>query len=353
MVLVGAGHAHLQVLEACAEAAPPDVSLTVVVDQPVAVYSGMVPGAVAGDHPLEETVIPVAPLVAAAGGSLRTSPLVGVDPVGRRLFLGDGSTVEYQVASLNLGVVDGGQDTPGVPEHVVSARRADRLMEAARTRGGDPAVVVGGGAAGVELAAALAGLGSGPVTVVEAGDRLLPGRGDSVAGAVRKALEKRGVEVLLGRAVREVGTGTVVLADGAELPAGLVVWAVGAAPPPLLADTPLPLDGDGYLRVRSTLQVVGHPDLFAAGSCASVEGEDLANAGVHAVRQGPVLAGNLEARLSGRRVDPYRPPSDILTLLNLGDGRALGTKWGFSLSGRWVHALKTRIDRRWVGRFRR
>jgi len=352
-VLVGAGHAHLQVLEAWAEASPPELSLTVVVDQPVSVYSGMVPGAVAGDHPLEEALIPVAPLVAAAGGQLRTSPLAGVDPVGRRLFLADGSTVEYRVASLNLGVVDGGTDTPGVPDHVVSARRADRLMDAARAHEDGPIAVVGGGAAGVELAAALAGRGRGPVTVVEAGDRLLPGRGDSVAEAVRDALEARGVEVRLGAAVAEVRAGVVDLSDGRGLEAGLVVWAVGAAPPPLLADTPLPLDEDGYLRVRSTLQVVGHPDLFAAGSCASVEGEKLARAGVHAVRQGPVLAGNLEARLSGGRVDPYRPPSDILTLLNLGDGTALGTKWGVSLSGRWVHALKSRIDRRWVRRFRR
>jgi selenide,water dikinase len=129
-----------------------------------------------------------------------------------------------------------------------------------------------------------------------------------------------------------------------------VVWVAGAAPPPWLAASGLPSDATGFVRVGTTLQVDGHPDLFAVGDCAAFE-PALAKAGVFAVRQGPVLARNLRAHLSGKHLRPYRPQRDFLALLNLGDGSALGTKWGLAAEGRSVFALKDRIDRRFVRRF--
>jgi selenide,water dikinase len=75
---------------------------------------------------------------------------------------------------------------------------------------------------------------------------------------------------------------------------------------------------------------------------------------VYAVRQGPVLADNLIARAGGpigRRLRRYRPQRDFLSLLNLGDGTAIGAKWGVAAQGRALFALKDRIDCRFVRRF--
>jgi selenide,water dikinase len=106
------------------------------------------------------------------------------------------------------------------------------------------------------------------------------------------------------------------------------------------------------VRVEPTLQVVGHPDLFAVGDCAALAGRPwVRKAGVYAVRQGPVLDANLRARLRGARLRPHRPQRDFLALLNLGRGEALGAKWGVALEGRWVWRWKNRIDRRFVRRF--
>jgi selenide,water dikinase len=69
------------------------------------------------------------------------------------------------------------------------------------------------------------------------------------------------------------------------------------------------------------------------------------------VREGPVLDANLRARLAGGRLRAYRPQRNFLALLNLGDGRALGSKWRLSASGRAVWRLKDRIDRGFVRRF--
>jgi selenide,water dikinase len=92
--------------------------------------------------------------------------------------------------------------------------------------------------------------------------------------------------------------------------------------------------------------------MFAVGDCATLdEFPDTPKAGVYAVRQGPILMRNLRAVAAGGGLESYRPQADFLTLLNLGDGSALGTKWGRTFEGRWVMWLKDRIDRRFMKRF--
>ena len=89
------------------------------------------------------------------------------------------------------------------------------------------------------------------------------------------------------------------------------------------------------------------------GDCAAwTAGPGLAKAGVYAVRQGPVLAHNLMARIRGERLRAYRPQRDFLSLLNLGDGARDRHQVGrLGRRGRPVFSLKDWIDRRFVRRF--
>jgi selenide,water dikinase len=106
------------------------------------------------------------------------------------------------------------------------------------------------------------------------------------------------------------------------------------------------------VRVRETLQVDGHAALFAVGDCAALAGAPwLPKAGVYAVRQGPLLAENLRFALSGEPLRAYRPQRDFLALLNLGEQRALGAKWGVAFAGAAAWRLKDAIDRRFMRRF--
>ncbi|OSX68554.1 hypothetical protein BU14_2588s0001 [Porphyra umbilicalis] len=185
------------------------------------------------------------------------------------------------------------------------------------------------------------------------------------------------------------------LAPGAAHPPlhfDLLVTATGAAAHGwLAAATDLPVDGGGFVRVGPTLQVPGAAAggrVFAAGDCAAVDGGGgggggggVPKAGVFAVRQGPVLSANVAAVAAAarrplppragsrgepattaaagkgadcvrvRRLRTFHPQRDFLSLLATGDGRAVGTKWGHAVEGRWVWALKDAIDRRWMRRF--
>jgi selenide,water dikinase len=180
---------------------------------------------------------------------------------------------------------------------------------------------------------------------------LLPGYPRRVARRVHREAEQRGIAIREGARVVAVEPDAVLLEEG-RVPCDLAVWATGAAPLPFPSRSPLPVDEEGFVRVRRTLQVLGHDDLFAAGDCASLaDAPWVRKAGVYAVREGPWLEANLRALLRGRRPGRYRPQRHFLSLLNLGEERALAAKWGAVAVGRWVWRWKDRIDRRFVRRF--
>jgi len=100
-----------------------------------------------------------------------------------------------------------------------------------------------------------------------------------------------------------------------------------AAPAPWLADTTLALDPEGFIRVRETLQSVSHPEVFAAGDIAAIEGHSPPKSGVYAVRAGEPLADNLRRLLAGKALIAYKPHFGImipLVLMTSGRWRAFG-----------------------------
>ncbi|MDX1394358.1 MAG: selenide, water dikinase SelD [Gemmatimonadota bacterium] len=364
IVLVGGGHAHIQVLKDFAMRPARGVRLTVVLDRPIAVYSGMVPGYVAGQYSREELEIDVLPLARLAGARVILSAATGLDPGARTVELDGRPPVPFDLVSLDIGSTVAGLDTPGVREHALPTRPIGRFvhtvedrLETTRRRGGAPrVVVVGAGAGGVELAFTLSARfgavpGGAEISLIESGPRILPGYAERLAARVEDAAAERGIRVRVDSPVEAVGRDHVVV-DGTRVETELVVWVTGAAPSPSFDASGLPVDDRGFVSTGDALEVVGVPGVFAVGDCATMSSAPwIPRAGVYAVRQGPVLAENLRRAAGGARPRRYRPQRDFLTLLNLGDGTAIGTKWGLSVAGRAVFRLKDRIDRRFVEAF--
>ncbi len=369
VILVGGGHSHVQVLEALASEPLEDASVTVVVDKPIAIYSGMVPGYVAGQYREDELEIDVPALCRHAGVDVIVRPVESIDADQQSIQIEGHDPIRYDLASINVGSTVAGLDTPGIRTHAIPTRpisdlvaRVDGLVERAQSRvPKDPfrIIVVGGGAGGVELAFTfrerLIGSAAGPVTttLVHAGRRILEGYPASLARRVYRHAEPRDIDIVCGRRVTSADATKVLLDNDIRLPFDALIWVTGAVSHPIFERSGLPVEERGFVRTRSTLQVDGYDNLFAVGDCATLdEFPKTPKAGVYAVRQGPYLTANLRAALKGEALENYHPQSDFLTLLNLGDGTALGAKWGRSFQGRWVMRLKDWIDQRFMERFR-
>ena len=87
LLLLGGGHAHLQVMRAFANEAVPAAELTLVTPYPRLTYSGMVPGHVAGHYSLEQCSVPLAPMAERAGVRLLQGAATAIDTARRSVCL--------------------------------------------------------------------------------------------------------------------------------------------------------------------------------------------------------------------------------------------------------------------------
>jgi selenide,water dikinase len=356
---------------------PANARLQVVLDRSVAVYSGMVPGFVAGKYTLHELEIDVLPLARRAKAGVILSAATDLDPVRKEITIEGRPAIRFDLASLDVGSTVRGLELPGVSKHTLATRPIGRFVRMIDARLAEfdqidhpPRIlIVGGGAAGTELAftidARLRRAGIDPaIAILTTDEELLAESSRRTRRVIRREATTRGFETIISRRViRADATGVVVEdVDSAEsdhheihLQADLVVWATGASPmdfPRNQGTTGLSRDSGGFLEVRDTLQSVGFDDVFAAGDCARLVNHPwVPRAGVYAVRQGPILDRNLRARLDGKSLTTYRPQRDFLSLLYLGEQRALGSKWGLAGANGPLFRLKDWIDRRFMSRF--
>ncbi|MGE3957371.1 MAG: FAD-dependent oxidoreductase [Vicinamibacterales bacterium] len=367
VVLLGAGHTHLHALKHWREQAPPGATLTCISDYPVATYSGMLTGVLAGDYLPAAMEVPLAPLCEAANAALVVGQVARVDLHARAVTMGDGRVVAFDLLSVGVGStpatrgVEFDRASSGLvaikPMQTFLARMRDALLHGRVANEAPRVVIVGGGAAGVELALCLptfvsATIGSHASFTLVADGPILP---DCSAGLMRRAaiaLERAGVAQLSGRVVR-VADAQVHLDSGSVLDAELIVWTTGASPRQVLSLIDLPKDSAGFLATDDTLRSTGDPRVFAVGDAGAIAERPVPKAGVYAVKQGPVLLDNLRRTLNGQPLRPFVPQRSFLKLLNAGGGHALGEWRGVSFEGRWCRWLKERIDTRFIAQFQR
>ncbi|MDQ2865690.1 MAG: NAD(P)/FAD-dependent oxidoreductase [Candidatus Eremiobacteraeota bacterium] len=183
-------------------------------------------------------------------------------------------------------------------------------------------VVVGGGFTGVEAAGEFVDLFRSIVhyyptielseirlVLVEGGATLLPGLPKKMGAYAKDALLQRRVEILTGDGVASADDDGLVLQSGTRITTATIVWSAGIMPTQAIAKTPLPRTKRGAVIVDEDLRVAGFTELWAAGDCAAIPdgtGGTYPATAQHAIREGPVLAGNIVATLREEPLERFR-----------------------------------------------
>lgn len=382
IVLVGAGHTHIELALRSAEIVSDGHELVLINPYRMHPYSGMGPGLLSGTYSAADVLLPAARLVEEGGGRFIDDRVTGMDPQRRVLTLEDTGELSYDLVSFNLGSepfdVPGGADHFAVKpiSNLAEARTAieRRAMRQRSVR----IAVIGGGPGGVELAGNSAHLLS-RLQVAKPEIALYTGSGTlgGVSGERERFVEKR----LLGSGVT-IYRGERRRPD--ELDSDVVLLASGIRPPKVQEKLGLPLSADGGIRIDRYLRSVSFPQVFAVGDCATFEEHPLDRVGVFAVRMQPVLLENLKrSAAAGSSEEPRagnpgnagspehaNPPANggtagnsdnglipfvgthvYLAGFNLGFGHGLLYRGRWTLWGRPAFKLKNYLDRKFMARF--
>jgi selenide,water dikinase len=364
LVLVGGGHSHLFVLEDLALRPDESISVSLVTPHPTAIYTGMLPGYVAGHYSLERCSIDLLRLAGRAHAAFVQTTAVLVNPDMREVICADGTVLGYDALSFDIGSqpVTG---VAGADKHALAMRPVGRfvtgwtaLLARAKEKGPGSISVIGGGAGGVETALAIAhrlhlefGASAPHVRIVTDSPALLPEFGEAMRRRVMRSARRYEIGVHAGSAVVEVGAGFIRLASGLEFESGATIWAAGAGAPAIFRESGLATDAAGFLAIDEVMRSTSHAGIFGSGDCATQVASPRPKAGVFAVRAGPVLAANLRAALAGAPLAPFRTRRNYLLLLSTGAQNAVGGYGPFAWEGDWAWRWKDRIDRRFIDRF--
>ena len=175
-------------------------------------------------------------------------------------------------------------------------------------------VCVGGGPTGVECAGALSELIYGvmaheyhnldfseaKVVLVEAMDHVLAMMPDSLQQeTIRVLRDIRKVDVRTSTQVMDYDGEELKLKDGSAIPTKTVIWAAGVKAVSFVKNLGAETDRAGRVVVEKTLQVKGHPEIFAIGDCANFmqDGRPLATVAPVATQQAAVCVENIKKLL--------------------------------------------------------
>ncbi len=358
LLLVGGGHAHVEVLRRLAETPVADVDVALFDPSPSVWYSGMLPGVIAGHYEPNEAKINLWALCQKARVRFIETSITSVDPALQRVYTAAGDRHFYDVVSFDVGSVS--RQLPSTPgSYIVPVKPIEPLLTAITEReairsSSLTVSVIGGGAAAVEVALGLAyrwrEAKEKKIGIVSA-TRLLEGFPPRVRATALAHCKALGVAVSESKPVASIEPSRLMLADGETVANQITILATGYAPSPLLEKIDVMKTDDGSLSVNSGLQSRSHKNVFAAGDCAGNPKLPMAKAGVFAVRQGPVLFDNLSRTLRGEDLVSYEHDAKALALISLGGKTAIATRNNFAFAGNWAWRWKDRIDRKWLEKY--
>lgn len=258
--------------------------------------------------------------------------VMDIDSADKRVLFEDGGAVSYDTLVLATGAQPayfghdewkpyvGGlktvEDAITIRRRVLlSFERAERETDDERRAALLTFIIVGGGSTGVELAGTIAELAhenlpkdfrhidtqKARIILIEAGPRILPDFTKDLAAYAQAALERLGVEIELGRPVRDCTDNGIVF-DGRNVAAKVILWAAGVRASPAADWLGVPADHANRVKAKPDLSAPGHPEIFVIGDTVSVDGwhgKPVPGIAPAAKQQGHHVATTIKLRLRG------------------------------------------------------
>jgi len=357
LVLIGGGHAHVSVLRSFGMNPFPGLRITVISDVLDAPYSGMLPGYVEGIWRYEDMHINLPQLCQFAHARLIWGSVNSLDTAKRRIEIDNAAPVEYDLLSINSGAQPDLDSIEGASKFAIAVKPISHFIKKIPkdVENHTSFSIIGGGAAGVELALAFrtryqAHQINPQIAIFNRQDRLIPSAPVAVSRWLEKTCAEQNIQLHHNSEVKKITQHGIVTKDQ-HFASDHHFLVTAVNPANWIKNIAARHDENGFLLTRPTLQLLEDDTIFAAGDVAQIAQHERPKAGVFAVRAGPVLAKNIRLLLQGKQLDGYVPQKRYLALIGLANKQAIAIRGNWSSKAGWLWTLKCWIDKRFMYKF--
>ena len=364
IVILGAGFAGLTAAQTLARYAGAGLRITVIDRENYHTFTPMLYEVASCSVLPYDVAVQLRPLVAAHGVEFRKAIVTGVD-FDQQQVQTDTGPIRYDYLVVALGSTTNFFGNSAAEQHALTLKSLedalsirnhviDTLEEASRSMNREErrmlltAVIVGGGATGVETAGAMSDIvrhviakdyptlnrSECRIVLVESGPKLLGQMDQKMASIALDQLKSAGVEVWLNSKAKSVTADRVETEDGRSISARTIIWAAGVRAPGVVANLGVAHGKAGSIQVNDFLQIPERPTVFAVGDNAQATDEQrraplLAAA---AMQEGRAAARNIVCMLQRRPMARFRY-RNLGNAVSISHGEGVAEIAGKTISG--------------------
>ena len=360
LVLIGAGHANIQVLKHLTMKSYEGLQTILINNSYSSLYSGMIPGLIENYYKFEDASIDLPKLCKNSESIFIHDEIIKLDEKNNYIYLKSHPAIKYTVMSLNVGSqskiknLDISKDA-----HIIKVKPISNLYNQVnlinnliKKKELVSCSVIGGGVAGVEIAFALQSRFKDNIKI-----KIFLNK-KHLENNISRQTFKRLLNLLDKNNIDFINTEIIAIKDRFiedkdknRYQTNISIISTGAMSLSWVINSELNLDEEGFIKVNSYLQSENYKNIFATGDIASLNFAKRQKSGVMAVRQGEKLKKNIFKFLLNKNLCSFKPPSNWLYLIGVGNQNAVMNWRQVSLSGSLVWKLKEFIDRRFIKKF--
>jgi NADH dehydrogenase FAD-containing subunit len=360
LIFAGGGHAHIHSLTNLNKFTDAGADVTVVNRSKYHYYSGMGPGLLSGYYNADDTRFNIKEITESSGCRFIEAEIVKIISGERKLVLSDHSELQYDIVSFNTGSEILSLPVSGDVQNIYPVKPVENITRINELITGKKKnlkiAVIGGGAAGVEIAANLNELSrknsTGADISIISREHLLPGYSEKFYMSALSYLENSGTKIYEYKEVKMIDPDNIQFSSGEKMSYDIIVNASGIQPSGIFAASGMKTGFDGGLVVNKFLQAEGFPEIFAGGDCISFN-PALNKVGVYAVREGMIIFRNILAYIKGEDLLEFKPQKSYLSILNMGFKKGIMLWKGSVLSGTVPFYFKYYLDSKFMKKYKK
>ena len=359
LVLVGGGHANIQVLRELCMKNYQGLHTILVSKEYHATYSGMTPGFFFNKFSQQEIDIDLQRLCFNAGATFIKDEVIDLDLQQNKIKLLKYPSIYFDILSLNTGSISNYQNliiesfsncinVKPISDLVKKLPEIDNIV----SKENCCVSIIGSGIAAYEISFSLKQRYLDKVKINIIGDKHLSEKNinKQTKRKLNQIARDMDIELIEGK-VKQIKSDYLVLSNNENIKSNLNLLSTGADISPWITKTELLKSESGFVAVNKYLQSVNFKNIFVTGDIADIEGFRRSKSGVMAVRQGQILKKNIFLKIQNKSMIKFKAQKNWLYLIGTYHNKAILNYHSISIHSSWCWYLKVLIDKNFIKKF--